>query len=76
MELEFTQDDSTIIIYRQSNVIIYYRYEDDRSWIIVGRCHENGDCGADGKIRELDCPVTPKTSCITNKLCGLLGEWI
>lgn len=73
---EITQDNNAIIIFRQHNVVIYYNISDDRSWIIVGKCHENGDCGADKKSHELDCPVTPNVSCIKNKLCGLVGEWI
>ena len=67
---ETTQDNSTIIIWRQHNMIIYYRYEDDMNWIVVGRCDESGDC--DGKRYELDSVTTPELKC----KCGLIGVYV
>ena len=67
---EITQDISTIIIWRQHNMIIYYRFEDDISWVIVGKCNETGLCP---KLRmELDCPITPDCKCE----CGIMGVYV
>lgn len=68
--LELTQDQSTIIIFRQHNLIIYFRYEDNISWLIAGKCDESkGFC--EKKREELDCPVTPEIKC----KCGLIGVY-
>lgn len=67
--MELTQDSSIIIVHRQHNVIVYYRYEDNRSWIVVGKCNESN---CDSKRMELDCPVTPELKC----QCGLKGLWV
>jgi len=66
--LEITQDHATIIIFRQHNLIIYYRFEDNISWLIAGKCDES-DC--EKKREELDCPVTPEIKC----KCGLIGVY-
>lgn len=67
---EITQDPSTVIIYRQHNLVIYFRIEDDRNWFVVGKCNESkGFC--EKKREELDCPVTPEIEC----RCGLIGVY-
>jgi hypothetical protein len=80
VEFFLTQDPTVIIVYQQSNIVIYFQLNSLESWIIYGTCSHNGSC-IDGAINpdlrpveeRLDCPVRPDIDC---KGCDLRGEYL
>ena len=78
MDFLFTQDPTLIIIFQQSNLVIYLQVESIESWMIYGECSHNGSC-IDGAVnpdlrpydQRLDCPIRPEIEC---EGCPLWGE--
>ena len=62
MEFILTCDPTVIIVYQDIDLIIYYQYTTEQSWLIYGKCIDVGNCyeGAQNPKPELDCPVKPE----------------
>lgn len=70
----FTCDPTVIIVYQETDLIIYYQIETEESWIIYGKCTDKGYCyeGAVNPKPELDCPVRPEFK----DCCDLRGVYL
>jgi len=75
--MEFTADPDLIIIFRISQLVIYFNYASNESWIIFGICNRCGKCLPENWLEDthrLDIPVRPEIKKI--KQCSLDGVYL